>query len=88
MQQLLFEHTQKDFKSNAQNHLNIECGFGLLKACILDQQEVIWAFASETDNPIEEVIKQGLSKIGFERVTISFANEYFTLVPNAIFDEE
>ena len=89
MQQKLFQNKTDDFRVNNQNHLNIECGFGLFKAVIINPttNEVIWACSEESTGIEKSLNRLNLSDKGFAQVTINLANGYSTLIPNKLFDE-
>jgi len=90
MQPMLFQNTTEDFRTNNQNHLNIECGFGLFKAIIFNPatNDIIWACSRETTG-IEKTLKElELSQTGFAQVNINLINSYSTLIPNQLFEED
>lgn len=89
MQPLLFENTTENFRESNQNHLNIECGFGLFKAIVFNpvSKKLIWACAMESTS-IKNTIKElNLHETGFSQVTVNLVNPYSTLIPNQLFEE-
>jgi len=89
MQQLLFKNTAEDYLLSNQNHLNIECGFGLFKAIIYNPTsgKVIWACAEESTGIEESITSNKLEQIGYAEVSINLVNPYSTLIPNELFEE-
>ncbi len=89
MQQLLFENTADPAWDSDQNHLNIECGFGLFKAIIFNSKnEVIKALALETSGIKSALKETELTQKSYDKVHISLINQYATLVPNQVFEHQ
>ncbi|MFT7613617.1 MAG: hypothetical protein ACI9J3_002592 [Parvicellaceae bacterium] len=90
MQPLLFKNTAEDYHLSNQNHLNIECGFGLFKAIIYEPTsgKVIWACAEESTGIAASITAHELEQIGYSEVSINLVNPYSTLIPNELFEED
>lgn len=89
MQQLLFKNTAIDIENSNQNHLNIECGFGLFKAIVFNtvSNDVIWACEKEATGIAQAITDANLHESGYENVHINLINPYSTLIPNQLFEE-
>ena len=88
MQQMLFENKAEN-PFSSQNHLNIECGFGLFKAIIFNpvSNQIVWATAFESDGIKAALKEHELNKQSFSEVHVNLVNSYSTLIPNNLFEE-
>ena len=80
---------KENYNHDSQNHLNLESGFGLFKAVVFspDRKEILWATSFESTSLKESLKSSGLRELSFDSVSISFVNEFNTLVPFSIFEE-